>query len=637
MTRAFLGSTFGALVALALAAASTTSEGHEGHAHRVVREGIVLEAVLEPARPDRVAVVEGEDARVRITLTDEKTGAPLTGLRPAAWLDGRTASGEDACRRKVGPYLQGSLRARPEVDLNAYYILALNREGSISVIDPLLGYGTSKLLALVMLPSPGEDWALSRDGRKLFVSMPAADKIGVVDTTTWKLARTIPAGPRPGRVALQPDGEYLWVGTEVGPESGVTVIRTADLSVAARIATGAGRHELAFSPDDRFALVTNEEAGTLTVIDVRRLARVRDVSVGSRPAGLAVSALSKTAYVASAGEGVVRAIDLARQEVVATMRAEAGLVGVQIEPGGRWGFALNPEAHRLHIFDTTTNRLVRGVELGARPDQLAFTTTSVVVRSAESEQVTVIPLKDLDRPGDLPAVRFPGGQQAPGAVGRPGGARVMVPAPEPNAVLVANPADQTIYYYMEGMAAPMGSFQNYRRTPQAVLVVNRSLRETAPGTYATTARMPRSGAFSLAVLVDSPRLVECFEVAVERDARRGRGAGKLSIRAETADRRAPVGEPFAVRFSVREAASGALQPGIPDVAILAVRSSGGWHQLTRARASQDGLYEAEFTFPSRGAYFLYFEIPSRRLPRNHIRPLVFSAQPRSVRPAGVQP
>ena len=38
-----------------------------------------------------------------------------------------------------------------------------------------------------------------------------------------------------------------------------------------------------------------------------------------------------------------------------------------------------------------------------------------------------------------------------------------------------------IYYYSEGMAAPMGNFQNYRRVPRAVKVVDRSLREEARG------------------------------------------------------------------------------------------------------------------------------------------------------------
>ena len=32
------------------------------------------------------------------------------------------------CREKIQSFLQGSLRSRPDVDLNTYYVLALNDE-----------------------------------------------------------------------------------------------------------------------------------------------------------------------------------------------------------------------------------------------------------------------------------------------------------------------------------------------------------------------------------------------------------------------------------------------------------------------------------------------------------------------------
>ena len=80
------------------------------------------------------------------------------------------------------------MRARPDVDLNSYYILALNKSADISVIDPLLGFGGSKLLTLVMMKSPGEDWVLTKDGEKLFVTLPAINQVAVIDTRSWKVA-----------------------------------------------------------------------------------------------------------------------------------------------------------------------------------------------------------------------------------------------------------------------------------------------------------------------------------------------------------------------------------------------------------------------------------------------------------------
>ena len=53
------------------------------------------------------------------------------------------------------------------------------------VVDPLFGYGGSRLLEMTVLESPGEDWVLSADASLLFVSMPFVGKVAVVDTASW--------------------------------------------------------------------------------------------------------------------------------------------------------------------------------------------------------------------------------------------------------------------------------------------------------------------------------------------------------------------------------------------------------------------------------------------------------------------
>ena len=69
----------------------------------------------------------------------------------------------------VESIVSGSILSRPELDLNTYYVLALNADATISVVDPLFGYGSSKLLTMVFLKSPGEDWALTADGSRLIM------------------------------------------------------------------------------------------------------------------------------------------------------------------------------------------------------------------------------------------------------------------------------------------------------------------------------------------------------------------------------------------------------------------------------------------------------------------------------------
>ena len=59
----------------------------------------------------------------------------------------------------------------------------------------------------------------------------------------------------------------------------MTVIDTVTLKVAAQISTGAGHHETVISNDNRLAFVSNQESGTLSVIDVQKLAKIKDVEI----------------------------------------------------------------------------------------------------------------------------------------------------------------------------------------------------------------------------------------------------------------------------------------------------------------------------------------------------------------------
>jgi len=217
-------------------------------ARKVVKDGIEIELTIEPASSKSKALLAGEDAIFRFKLRDTTTKTPLSGVRPAAWIAQRERPGPPGpaqCRAKVESYLQGSLRSRPDVDLNTFHLLALNEEPSISVIDPLLGFGGSKLLTLVMLKSRGEDWVLTKDRLKLFVSMPRINQVAVVDTTTWKVVANVDTGPKPTRLALQPDEKYLWVAYDTA----VAVVDTSTLKVVKQIDTGAGVHQIEFGTD----------------------------------------------------------------------------------------------------------------------------------------------------------------------------------------------------------------------------------------------------------------------------------------------------------------------------------------------------------------------------------------------------
>jgi len=219
-----------------------------------IRQGIrvELDAAAVPAEGVSLSsVTEGDLAMIRLKLSDAVSGVPVTAMMPKVWIDLQKQfkgdkKGQPAitCSDKVRSYLQGTLSFRPDVDLNSYYILTLNNDATIGVIDPIKGVaGYSQLMAMISLARPGEDWVYSRDEKTLFVTMPKAGQVAVIDTENFKVLRNIDAGATPFRIALQPDGKYLWVGNNAaGAASGVTVLDARSGKEVAWLPTGAGPH-----------------------------------------------------------------------------------------------------------------------------------------------------------------------------------------------------------------------------------------------------------------------------------------------------------------------------------------------------------------------------------------------------------
>jgi YVTN family beta-propeller protein len=445
--------------------------------------------------------------------------------------------------------------------------------------------------------------------------MPLINQLAVVDTSTWKTVANIDTGMKPTRVRLQPDERYLWIGNDAaanpGEQSGVTVIDTTTLKVVARIATGKGHHEIEFSKDNRFAFITNQEDGTLSVLDVQKLAKIKDLKTGSSANSVTFSALGNAVYVVNEAEGTISVVDVRSQQIATRIQAKPGIKNLRFAPGGRWGFVTNTKENVVVVFDASTNRLAHTISVEKGPDQVAFTDTFAYIRSTQSTEVSMIRLSTLSNQPDI--VKFPGGQNAPAdAPGEASVADVIVPAPEGNSVLVANPADRVIYYYSEGMAAPMGSFQNYRRNPRAVMVIDRSLREVTSGVYSTTTKLPKRGVYDVAFLLDSPRITHCFEAEAKPNPD-VRVEKPVAFRVEylNKDKQLRVGEDYKLRFKLVETATSKAMSDLKDVRVLTFLSSATWQKREFARSVGDGVYELDIKVPQTGVYFVFVESRSQ--------------------------
>jgi len=140
-----------------------------------IRVAFSIEDISAGSRQDEPKpITEGEYAEVRFAITDAATGAPVSPLEPAVWIS--RAEGLEAdisCQERIGRYLQGMLSFQADIDLNKYFILIMNNDQTISVVDPILGVsGITQLYAMVFLKERGEDWVPSPDNKHMFVTMP---------------------------------------------------------------------------------------------------------------------------------------------------------------------------------------------------------------------------------------------------------------------------------------------------------------------------------------------------------------------------------------------------------------------------------------------------------------------------------
>jgi YVTN family beta-propeller protein len=582
---------------------------------------VVVEFSYEPAGKRAGGLVEGEFADLRFRMTDEAKGNPIRSLRPGAWMDIsrplEAGAGQERpdCRKKVGLYLQGIVGIRPMLDLNGYFIVVMNREPNLYVIDPFVGMaGKTNLLATVRLREPGTDWVKSADEKRLYVTLGKAGKVAAVDTETFKLLREVDAGEAPVRPALQPDGQLLWVGNDApeGKEGGVTAVDTASLEKVASVPTGKGHHELAFSPDSRFAYATNRGSGTVSVIDARERKKVRDVPVGPQPISLGYSAAARALYVADGQDGTVAVVDGKSHEVTARIQAKPGLGPMRFTPDGRWGLILNSRENAVHVVDASSNRLAHTVAVGDTPYQITLTRGFAHIRCLGTERVYTVNLDLLGKDAPPPVQSYGVGSEAPKDAPGLGIAGGIAGVTGQSEVLIVNPVSNTIFFFMDGMNFTSGSFPGYRQNPRGVETINRSVRETEPGVYTARARVPVAGEYDVALFMDSPRFVHCFTLSAGANPEL-RKEGGYEVEYLREDRNAVLEEEYRFRFRLMDTLTGWPVKGLPDARLLYTLSPGRYRTEVPAREVEEGVYEAALRFREPGAYSVYVGVPSLKI------------------------
>lgn len=231
----------------------------------------------------------------------------------------------------------------------------------------------------------------------LIVANKAEASVSLVDLASGKVVATLPTGNGPHEVAVSPDGRFAAIadyGTGGAPGSTLTVIDVPAAEVVKTIDLGDYRrpHGVVWHAPDRL-YVTVEEQRALLEVDPEAGKVRRAIETGQEVSHMvAVTPDGSRAFVANIGSGTVTAIDLAAGKKLADVATGEGAEGIAVSADGKRVWVTNRAADTVSVVDAASLEVTATVEPGRFPIRAEATADGrwVLVSNAESGTISVI-------------------------------------------------------------------------------------------------------------------------------------------------------------------------------------------------------------------------------------------------------
>jgi YVTN family beta-propeller protein len=224
-----------------------------------------------------------------------------------------------------------------------------------------------KFLRKISGGSDPEQFAVSRDGLRLYTSNEDVGTASVVNISSGRVEHIIPVKKEPEGVTLSPNGKFVYVTCETGGE--IFVIDTSSNKAIAQFTLGGRPRTVAFLPDGSRAFIPSESAGTLHLVDAVNHKPVRSLQLpaGSRPMGTAMAADGKRLYLTTGRGGTVCVIDTSALEVVNTIKVGPRPWGIGLSPDGKLLYVANGPSNDISVVDVATLKELARVKAGEGP------------------------------------------------------------------------------------------------------------------------------------------------------------------------------------------------------------------------------------------------------------------------------
>lgn len=210
----------------------------------------------------------------------------------------------------------------------------------------------------------------------LLVANKSDNTLSFVDSATFEVLATTTTGTGPHEVAVTPDGRWAFVANYEGHGDSISLIDIETQKEVRRISIDPYRqpHGIQVNADGTKVYATVEGSRAVIELDVATETVTRAFETGQNVTHMLVlTPDNRKIYTANIGSGNATAIDLTRSEVVKHINTGAGAEGIDVTPDGREVWVTNRAADTVSIIDTATDAVVATLPATGFPIRVKIT------------------------------------------------------------------------------------------------------------------------------------------------------------------------------------------------------------------------------------------------------------------------
>lgn len=203
----------------------------------------------------------------------------------------------------------------------------------------------------------------------------------------------IPLESNPHNIAINPITDIAVVSNEKADSVSVVDLNTQ--TVLATIPVGKSPKGIAIDRGLNLATVSNNKDNTVSVIDLNTLSVIKTIPVGKEPEGISINQTTHKALIANHKDNTVSVIDLITLAATAAISVGKEPIDTAIDSTLNLALVINQKDNNAMAIDLNTNQIISIIPVGQKPRAIDINpeTRIAAVANEKDNTITTIDLK----------------------------------------------------------------------------------------------------------------------------------------------------------------------------------------------------------------------------------------------------